>query len=246
MCEDYMRPHPHGHRISPLGWIAAKYQRLHPGFLYFPTKKHNKEINMLRKCQILIFCIYSLSYIYNCVQISILKNFYEFRTGFLYDCNTFRLKIFQLFYCWVQLMIWEDLTLTFLLVNSDVCAINLINLRTTTMKLWRSIQLSIKIDAFLILLTLIKGFLQAHLSQSYLGWLEWIIGKTKHWLIVALLSNSTPFPAFQASGNSSHLAPRWRLSASLAPALCQMIAISISVRRDIGWHRTQAVVLLQL
>ena len=143
-------------------------------------------------------------------------------------------------------MIWEDLTLTFLLVNSDVCAINLINLRTTTMKLWRSIQLSIKIDAFLILLTLIKGFLQAHLIQSYWGWLEWIIGKTKHWLIVALLSNSTPFPAFQASGNSSHLAPRWRLSASLAPALCQMIAISISVRRDIGWHRTQAVVLLQL
>ena len=143
-------------------------------------------------------------------------------------------------------MIWEDLTLTFLLVNSDVCAINLINLRTTTMKLWRSIQLSIKIDAFLILLTLIKGFLQAHLIQSYLGWLVWIKGKTKHWLIVALLSNSTPFPAFQASGNSSHLAPRWRLSASLAPALCQMIAISISVRRDIGWHRTQAVVLLQL
>ena len=108
-------------------------------------KKHNKEINMLRKCQILIFCIYSLSYIYNCVQISILKNFYEFRTGFLNGCNTFRLKIFQLFCCWVQLMIWEDLTLTFLLVNSDVCAINLINLRTTTMKLRRSIQLSIKI-----------------------------------------------------------------------------------------------------
>ena len=75
LCKDYMRPHPHGHRISPLGWIAAKYQRLHPGFLYFPTKKHNKEINMSRKCQILILCIYSLSYIYNCVQISIWRIF---------------------------------------------------------------------------------------------------------------------------------------------------------------------------
>ena len=72
-------------------------------------KKHNKEINMLRKCQILILCIYckfySLSYIYNCVQVSILKNFHEFRTKWLNGCvlteihNTFRLKIFQLFYC---------------------------------------------------------------------------------------------------------------------------------------------------